>query len=119
MNTTKIKATATEYGFGASIDFETIEQRTAFVAMFPKSIKVHATECGGLIDGTYKAWPVATIVVHLTADANNGGTNETGLKRIQKFVAIAIANGYEIEHNKCYKNSLTDAEFNQLIGAAA
>jgi len=110
----KISARATEYGFDADITFETADQLEAFIALFPKSVKVYATTTTTLSDSTIK--PQASFGVRLTADAINGGVNETGIKRIRKYISVATANGYELEHVRCWGNSLSDADFDDLIG---
>jgi len=108
-----ITATATEFGFDAGITFSTQEQLDTFIALFPKSTKVVATRLTTL-DGATS--PHATFGIRLVADNVNGGTNETGLKRLHKFVAVATSNGYEIHNNPCYGNSLTQEAFDKLIG---
>jgi len=110
-----IQVRATEYTFDAGITFETTDQVEAFIALFPKSVKVIASKHSSP-EGTF---PYAVFGVRLAADAINGGVNETGIKRIRKYVAIATANGYELEHVRCYGNSLTDEDLDVLIGKVA
>jgi hypothetical protein len=107
-----ITTQATEFHFSASITFTTNEERDAFVALFPKSVKVVATTLSGLVIDQ----PYATIQVALHADAVNGGVNETGIKRLRKFIAVATANGFELNFKQYFKNSLTESEYSELVG---
>jgi hypothetical protein len=97
-------------------DFPTIEAATAFVAQFPKTTKmftftVHTSEGG-------KYYGVATRA-NLASDRNNGGINETGLRRYQAVTKAAAKLGIEIV---CVPNAANAYEtreaFEQAIGGA-
>jgi hypothetical protein len=114
MNKT-ITTQATEFNFSAGITFTTNEERDAFVALFPKSVKVVATTTSAASDPIARQ-PFATMQVSLHADAVNGGVNETGIKRLRKFIAVATANGFELNFKQYFKNTMTESEYNELIG---
>ena len=99
--------------------FETSEDCNNFVNLFPKSTKVFATSLSGLTDGVYTTRPMASFGVNFNSTGVTGDINETGLKRLQKFLTVANANGYEINYVRPFGNSLTEAEFNNLIGVNA
>lgn len=113
MNKT-IQIDATEWNFSAGITFDTAEQRDAFVALFPKSVKVIGTTASAASDPIARQ-PYATMQVALHADAVNGGVNETGIKRLRKFIAVATANGFELNFRQYFKNALTESEYNELV----
>lgn len=113
MNKNTITARATEFSFDAGITFETQDELQAFIALFPKSVKVYGTLCTTVAGITL---PYASFSVSLGSDEVNQGTNETGIKRIRKFVALAVANGYNIFRNDAYNNSLTQEDFDNLVG---
>jgi hypothetical protein len=114
MNKT-ITTQATEFNFSAGITFNTNEERDAFVSLFPKSVKVIGTTTSSASDPIARQ-PYATMQVALHADAVNGGVNETGIKRLRKFIEVASANGFELNFTQFFKNTLTVSEYNELIG---
>lgn len=99
----KIKITARTSAFDAHVDFATVEERDAFVALFPKFVGVKAS-----FVGTLDQWddlktakqitlPTSFVQVSLTANGTNGGRNETGIKRALRYLAVVDAlEGFEV-----------------------
>ena len=77
----ELKIQQSEYSYEAYAIFEQAEERDAFIAKFPKSLKLWATTLYD--DGNYL--PIARFQVVLQATATTGEVNETGLKRLAKF----------------------------------
>jgi hypothetical protein len=63
--------------------FNSVEERDAAVARYPKSLNVRATS---LHSDTII--PCATLHVGLWSDKVNGGRNETGIARFRRFLAL-------------------------------
>lgn len=82
-------------------------------ATFPKSARLYAGTLNAIDN------PTAGIVVgqaKLAADAANGGTNETAVKRYRAFLRQATARGWVIEWVATAGNAYaTQAEFEQAI----
>jgi len=98
-------------------DFPTIEDATAFRDQFPKATKlfvytIHTSEGGKYYGVTTRA--------NLTSDRNNGGINETGLRRYQAVIKAAAKLGIEIVCDPNATNAYeTREEFEQAIGVAS
>lgn len=75
-------------GFDASMTFATDAEADAAFALFPKFVKVRRSSCsfsGGV------SRPTISIRIWFSADGVNKGKNETGQKRMAKFLSIACA----------------------------
>jgi hypothetical protein len=72
-----------------------VEIAEAIAAQFPKSYRVFVNT--GKEYGTGRTYALVTIDVTLESNGNNGGKNETGIKRYRAFVAKAIKNGHTVE----------------------
>lgn len=78
----------------ATADYATEAEAAAVVALFPKSAKFYVSRCshaGGI--QTYSARTRATLV----PTGNNGGTNETGVRRYRSIMARAEKLGASVE----------------------
>lgn len=78
----------------STADYATREEAEAAAALFPKSAKFYVSTCshpGGIY--TYTARTRS----ELTANDNNGGRNETGIRRYRSIMARADKLGAEIE----------------------
>jgi len=92
--------------FRATAIFHNEEERDEFFAKFPKSLRVKKTT---LSAGSYedrKLYPMADFWVSFVPDRNKGDKNETGLKRLKKF--LALVDDETIEYRACAKNSAPD-----------
>jgi hypothetical protein len=112
-----IKMSAINEGIDAMTVFATVEERDAFIALFPKSVKVVASTLSGYDMETSSSWsaPIAAWGVRIDADGVNGGVNETGIKRINKFMAVAKASGMNMTWSMNYQNSITEDQFFAII----
>lgn len=72
---------------------ETIAEAEAACAAFPKSTRIGIYRG---VDTTGTAYFYLAIQVKLAADAANGGTNETGLRRIAAFKKAAATLGHTL-----------------------
>lgn len=89
---------------GAHLHVNTLAEAQAIAASFPKSLRVKASTCSGMMDslpagvtapervstdwnGAY--WGYVSFSVDLSADDNNKGVNEAGRKRIKWFLQLA------------------------------
>lgn len=88
-----VKTTRRDTFVRASISFDTVEQRDAIAAEFPKFTKVRATTLSGVGTAPQRPMngrvtrdlPMLTFDAVLAANGVNGGTNEAGLKRLAAF----------------------------------
>jgi hypothetical protein len=81
--------------------FATPAAAAEFAARFPKSTKLASPTLrghtlGGMVDGRYVQSGIVKMYVRLRADGVNGGTNETGLKRLATIRRTAAKLGVEI-----------------------
>lgn len=81
----ELKIQQNDYSYTAYATFLTNEERDAFIAKFPKSVRLWATTLGDL-DG--RTLPCACFEVVLKSSAVVGEINEAGLKRLAKFQQI-------------------------------
>ena len=98
-----VRYDATVDCFRATADFETETERDAFVALFPKYVRVHASTCStyDVKDSQYASYqiPIAVCSVAWHADNVNKGKNEQGQKRIRAFARICRENGIALTPN--------------------
>ena len=75
-----------------TIAFTTEAEQVAFIAKFPKYVKVLASTITGMDHGFSNApsntMPTASFTVNLIPNQATGEVNETGLKRVAKFREI-------------------------------
>lgn len=86
--------------FTASITCATPAEANEVAALFPKFVNVKIA--------TYYRSTVTTVSIRVAIDADkvNKGTNETGRKRITRFIAVCRANGITVEKvNGCTNSS--------------
>jgi hypothetical protein len=81
----ELKIQQSDYSYNASATFLTDEERDAFIAKFPKSVRLWATTLRDL-DGI--TWACACFKVVLQSNAVVGEVNEAGLKRLAKFQEV-------------------------------
>jgi len=81
----KLEIQQSDYSYEAYATFSTDEERDAFIAKFPKSVKLWGTSLRDL-DG--KTWSCARFQVVLQSNAVVGEVNEAGLKRLAKFQEV-------------------------------
>lgn len=91
----------------AGLIVATPEEARAIAATFPKSVGVKASEISGSDEGT----GYVSFSVWLSPDAANKGKNETGLKRLRRFLQIASWR-YDAE---AFGNSATRDQFDDLV----
>jgi hypothetical protein len=77
--------------FDLYAEFETAEQRDAFIAAFPKYCGVVANR-GGVMARLKSR-------ITFSEDEVNKGVNETGIKRLRKIVEVARQLGHSFDHN--------------------
>jgi hypothetical protein len=101
--------------FAFEQDFATVEAATAFVAQFPKSVKMFTCTVSTSEGGKYY---LVNTRANLTSNGINGGINETGLRRYQAVVKAAAKLGVEIVCTPNASNAYeTQEAFEQAIGA--
>lgn len=86
--------------------FATPEAAAEFVAAQPKALGLHATSLHTTVDGTARGERVVVGYVKgnvkLVKDGVNGGVNETGIKRLRRWVAdLAPVDGQATGGAKC------------------
>jgi hypothetical protein len=95
---------------GINIDFTkhfaTEAEAAAEVARFPKFVKVKQGK--QYLGGGPGSVPFVTIRISLHSGKVTGAANETGVKRIKRFLQIA---GEYVWHNQYSKNHLTNEAF--------
>lgn len=89
--------TANRFWTRATARFDTRDQAAAYVALFPKSTKLTSAEVV-TAPGERNYFLVETSV-RTAADGVNGGTNETGLRRIATIRRVAAKLGIEVIEN--------------------
>jgi len=72
-----------------------IDTADAIAAQFPKSCRVFT--CEGRRWPSNERFALVATEARLVASGNNGGKNETGIKRYRAFIAKAIKLGYTVE----------------------
>lgn len=101
----------------------TVAEAQAIAALFPKSVKVRATEFTTHRKGQYHENFVLGYVhlpfVQLATNGVNGGRNETGLKRLRSFYQACLKHNLPVDFDVVlnYKNPATPAQRRQLLGA--
>jgi hypothetical protein len=85
---------------GVSAYFNSVEERDAATARYPKNLKVRATY---LLSGD-KRIPCATLNVGLWSDKVNGGRNETGIARFRRFLALTQNIGWAAVYGNAFPN---------------
>jgi len=96
----------------ANRDFATKDEAAAHCATFPKYVGVKPGTCRGLLDDAYTVWGTANFYVQIAADGVNKGINESGVKRLRKFLALA-----DYVYMPLYGNSLTAEEFAAFVAS--
>ena len=94
--------------FRATVIFHNEEQLDAFCAKFPKSLRIKKT---ALSTGSFEnptLYPMADFWVSFVPDRNKGDKNETGLKRLKRF--LALVDDETIEYRAYAKNSAPDLQ---------
>ena len=85
---------------GAQVtDLETAKE---IAALFPKMVGLTATTLSGSREGNTGYLHFS---VKLAKDGVNGGKNETGIKRLQRLLAVAAKNGLAVEYVANFSNS--------------
>lgn len=91
------------FEFGA--EFTTDEARDAVLATFPKFVKAKASTIGRMVGDEYRTNPTIRFRAAFYAEKGNAA-NETGAKRVRRFLAIAGA----VTWATPYKNSIATLE---------
>jgi hypothetical protein len=78
-----------------SPDFATREEAEAWAAQFPKAVRFYVTTLS-YSDGRAMTYHARTGSVRLTADAVNGGVNETGVRRYRSAIRTAAKLGLDV-----------------------
>jgi hypothetical protein len=81
----ELRINESKHSYEAYATFATEEERDAFIAKFPKSVRLWATTLGDL---NGKKWACARFEVVLQSNAVVGEVNEAGLKRLAKFQEV-------------------------------
>lgn len=96
-----------------AIQLPTKADGEAFVAKFPKALKLKATTISGSgIDGT-RGYVV--FGAKLAADDNRGDKNETGIKRYRRAAELLAAAGVTLELDTQWSSFATLAEFDASL----
>lgn len=95
----------------AMAQYDSAELRDAALATFPKWVKVKATT---LHRGAGVRVPLLSFGVTLTPDATTGQLNETGAKRIRRFLEIAD----HVWSSSSKNSAATEADFMATIPEA-
>lgn len=92
---------------------DTPEQAAAIAATFPKWLKVIGTHCSGWRGESkdYTTWGIVSFQASLTTDGVNKGINETGLKRLKRFLSLVPYRFYAYE----ISNPATPEQLKALI----
>lgn len=116
--TTTAKIFPSTVSVTANIEVPTLEAAQALAAEFPKTTKVRATTLTSPIDGDYtKGSRVTGIVTFQATTASNGvngGTNETGIRRLRSFRKALAGLGISESIETPYSNSLSADEFEEM-----
>ncbi len=70
-------------------EVETTKDADEVVVIFPKSIGLKSCHLGRCVNGKYVKVGYVTMRVQLAKDGVNGGKNESGIKRIKRFLKLA------------------------------
>jgi hypothetical protein len=97
----------------ASARTATVEDAQALAAQFPKSAKVSAVSLGG--DPAHLG--IIQFHVNLAPNGNNGGINETGLRRYRTLMRAAAKAGITVEWTaaQAVNSFATQAEFEAAV----
>lgn len=100
----KIQGAMIEARFGSRAEAD------SFASLFPKSLRLVATEVRGNPAGPYG---VVVLHVKLGKNLNHGVANETGIRRAQKFLA-KVTHVYELAN---YSNAATVEQLSEVFAA--
>jgi uncharacterized Fe-S cluster-containing radical SAM superfamily protein len=103
--------------FDAAGAFATTEDAQQFIAQFPKYVKVRLTTLSGSDDVTGERWvlPYVSLCVSFTEDGVQGKANETGAKRVRKFLEVLPTTGVTFGAGMTFANSVSLDDFLALI----
>lgn len=89
----------------------------AIAANFPKATGIRIGQISGFAeDGSRLPADTVTMVTRasIKADGNNGGRNETGIKRLKRTLAVIAAQGYGLEY-RVFGNSITAERLAEIL----
>lgn len=108
-----IRYELTHNNFRMGACFATNEDAQAFIALFPKSVglKVMTFVAYDMETQQFVKMPDVGMFVNLHATKATGEMNETGVKRIRRFITGAIAHGLPLTQRMTGSDYMTVEEF--------
>jgi hypothetical protein len=93
--------------FEARAKFANKAEAESFAAQFPKACGMKASEVAYWENGEKKIYGSITVKAKLGSDGINGGTNETGLRRIKSLHHACSKLGIALTMHRTYANAST------------